>query len=90
VFVGILPLSICCSLLKNDVSASYFLATAQLGSLFINNITAFKTVSTPAGGVVYDFTTESLSLVRLFNPYSAAANAGSAFLRSASASALSI
>lgn len=82
-FVGILPLSIVCNFVKNDVSANYFLATAQLGYLLISNITALSTTSTPAGGVVYDLTTESLSLVKLDKPCSAAANAGSAFLRSA-------
>ena len=89
VLVGILPLSIVCNLWRKLVSASYFLATAQEGSLLRKIMTALSTTSTPPGGVLYDLTTESLSLVKLASPCSAAWRAGSAFFRSASASALS-
>jgi hypothetical protein len=65
------------------VSANYFFATAQLGSLLRKIMTAFKTTSTPPGGVLYDLTTESLSLVKLAKPCSAAIRAGYAFFRSA-------
>jgi len=50
-------------------------------------MTALSTTSTPPGGVLYDLTTESLSFVRLAKPIYAATRAGSAFFRSASASA---
>lgn len=82
VLAGTLPLSNVCNLCKKLVSANYFLATAQLGYLFNNIMTAFSTTSTPPGGVVYDLTTDNLSLVRFANPCSAATSAGSAFLRS--------
>ena len=53
-------------------------------------MTALRTTSTPPGGVVYDLTTDNLSLVRLARPCSAATKAGSAFLRSSSATCLSL
>jgi len=53
---------------------------AQFGSLLRKIITAFRTTSTPPGGVVYDFTTDNLSLVKFARPCSAAINAGYAFL----------
>lgn len=89
VFVGILPLSMLCSLERKAVSANSFLATAQLGYLFSKIITALSTTSTPPGGVLYDLTTESLSLVKFAKPCSAAMSAGYAFFKSASASNLS-
>jgi len=52
VLVGILPLSIFCSLCRKLVSASYFLATAQDGSLLRKIMTALRTTSTPPGGVL--------------------------------------
>ena len=66
--MGTLPLSIFCNLCKKLVSANYFLATAQLGSLLSKIMTALRTTSTPLGGVLYDLTTESLSFVRLASP----------------------